>query len=180
MTWPPCSMYVHTTVLPLTANCSCWCGRHRKRCHDVQMHALHGNMQVIDLGDTMDFDELPVGSEDVLTCNIADIPTDESNLVIKVIMLWRFLCQLHRRGSCPALPSQGLHKQHAHAATDAWLDAMICSSLQAFRLFRERTGSQQHYRVHLEKRVPHGDAQRMQDPSPAPSATLVFCLPCLT
>ena len=38
-----------------------WCARHRKRCHDVQMHALHGKMQVIDLGDTMDFNELPVG-----------------------------------------------------------------------------------------------------------------------
>jgi hypothetical protein len=31
-------------------------------------------------------------------------------------------------------------------------------ALQALDLFRKRTGSRQHYKVHLEKKVPHGDS----------------------
>lgn len=31
-------------------------------------------------------------------------------------------------------------------------------AMQALNLFRERTGSQQRFRVHLDKRVPHGAA----------------------
>ena len=33
-----------------------------------------------------------------------------------------------------------------------------CSS-QALNLFRRRTGSEQRYRIHLEKSVPHGELQ---------------------
>ena len=41
--------------------------------------------------------------------------------------------------------------------TDHLLGCHACmSQLQAFKLFRERTGTDQHFRVHLEKRVPHG------------------------
>ncbi len=41
-------------------------------------------VQVIDLGDEMEFERLPGASKDELTCNVADVPTDGSNLVIKV------------------------------------------------------------------------------------------------
>lgn len=41
------------------------------------------DIQVIDLGDSMTFDPIP-GQADSLTCNVADIPTDDSNLVLKV------------------------------------------------------------------------------------------------
>jgi 4-diphosphocytidyl-2-C-methyl-D-erythritol kinase len=42
-------------------------------------------MQVIDLGDDMEFDLLPEGStKDTLTCSDPTIPSDDSNLVIKV------------------------------------------------------------------------------------------------
>ena len=41
-------------------------------------------LQVIDLGDSMDFTVLPGSQEDSLTCNMEGVPTDESNLVIKV------------------------------------------------------------------------------------------------
>lgn len=47
-------------------------------------HLLRTCLQVIDLGDSMDFTPLPGAGSDELTCNIADIPTDGSNLVIKV------------------------------------------------------------------------------------------------
>ena len=41
-------------------------------------------VQVIDLGDTMDFALLPPGAQhDELTCDMEGVPTDESNLVIK-------------------------------------------------------------------------------------------------
>jgi hypothetical protein len=40
--------------------------------------------QVIDLGDTLDFTPLPGATADALTCDMAGVPTDSSNLVIKV------------------------------------------------------------------------------------------------
>ena len=41
--------------------------------------------QVIDLGDDMDFEALPAGStKDTLQCSDPTIPSDDSNLVIKV------------------------------------------------------------------------------------------------
>ncbi len=52
-------------------------------------------LQVIDLGDSMDFTPVSGSGSDELTCNVADIPTDGSNLVIKVIA---HLAQT--RGSC--------------------------------------------------------------------------------
>jgi len=39
--------------------------------------------QVIDLGDTMTFSTIP-GQADALTCDMEGVPTDASNLVIKV------------------------------------------------------------------------------------------------
>ena len=41
-------------------------------------------LQVIDLGDSMDFTVLPGSQEDSLTCNMEGVPTNDSNLVIKV------------------------------------------------------------------------------------------------
>lgn len=49
--------------------------------------ACHAPAQVIDLGDSMDFEQLPGAERDQLTCNVADIPTDDSNLVLKVMLL---------------------------------------------------------------------------------------------
>ena len=45
-------------------------------------------VQVIDLGDTLEFEELQGASEDRLTCNVADVPTDSSNLVLRVSSLY--------------------------------------------------------------------------------------------
>ena len=48
-------------------------------------HDLASLFHVIDLGDTMDFTALPPAAPaDQLTCNMAGVPTDDSNLVIKV------------------------------------------------------------------------------------------------
>lgn len=38
---------------------------------------------MIDLGDDMVFERLPGATRDELSCNVADVPTDDSNLVIK-------------------------------------------------------------------------------------------------
>jgi len=73
-------------------------------------HDLASLFHVIDLGDTMHVSKLAdSAAKDELTCNVADVPVDESNLVIK-----------------------------------------------AADLFRRKTGDPSYFRVHLEKRVPHG------------------------
>ena len=36
------------------------------------------------MGDEMEFERLPGATRDELSCNVADVPTDDSNLVIKV------------------------------------------------------------------------------------------------
>jgi hypothetical protein len=47
--------------------------------------AIATTVQVIDLGDDMEFTLLPAGSSsDVLVCSDPTIPHDDSNLVIKV------------------------------------------------------------------------------------------------
>ena len=46
-------------------------------------------VQVIDLGDTMDFALLPPDrQQDELTCDMEGVPTDESNLVLKARWCW--------------------------------------------------------------------------------------------
>ena len=50
--------------------------------------------QVIDLGDTMTFSTIP-GQADALTCDMEGVPTDASNLVIKVCLCTSFLCTKH-------------------------------------------------------------------------------------
>ena len=52
-------------------------------CHMVSSVYNWTCLQVIDLGDSMDFTPLPGAASDELTCSVADIPTDRSNLVIK-------------------------------------------------------------------------------------------------
>lgn len=48
-------------------------------------HDLASLFHIIDLGDEMDFTLLPESATlDELTCNMDGVPTDESNLVIKV------------------------------------------------------------------------------------------------
>jgi hypothetical protein len=47
-------------------------------------------LQVIDLGDDMEFSLLPAGaSKDLLECSDPTIPSDDSNLVIKALNLYR-------------------------------------------------------------------------------------------
>ena len=51
-------------------------------------HDLASLFHVIDLGDDMDFTLLPENATaDELTCNMEGVPTDDSNLVIKVCIV---------------------------------------------------------------------------------------------
>jgi hypothetical protein len=51
-------------------------------------HDLASLFHVIDLGDTLEFN--PTDAEtDSLACNVCDVPTDASNLVIKALNLFR-------------------------------------------------------------------------------------------
>lgn len=51
---------------------------------------MHIVMQVIDLGDHMEFEKDPYSTKDTLICSDPTIPSDESNLVIKVCG-WHYL-----------------------------------------------------------------------------------------
>ena len=74
------------------APCVCSSGRARQRlCAEAgrRLNSIHmcgtAYTQVIDLGDDMEFDLLPEGAaKDVLECSDPTIPSDDSNLVIKV------------------------------------------------------------------------------------------------
>lgn len=50
-------------------------------------HDLASLFHVIDLGDQMSFAVRPSAGEDMLSCNMEGVPTDSSNLVIKVRLL---------------------------------------------------------------------------------------------
>jgi 4-diphosphocytidyl-2C-methyl-D-erythritol kinase len=51
-------------------------------------HDLASLFHIIDFGDTLVFEERE-GGVDELTCNVEDVPTDGSNLVIKALDLFR-------------------------------------------------------------------------------------------
>jgi len=51
-------------------------------------HDLASLFHIIDLGDTLRFNEHE-GEADVLTCNAPGVPTDGSNLVVKALNLFR-------------------------------------------------------------------------------------------
>lgn len=58
------------------------------RRRDDGFHDLASLFHVIDLGDTLSFE--PVDSkEDSLQCNVEDVPTDGSNLIIRALDLFR-------------------------------------------------------------------------------------------
>lgn len=96
MTLLPCSMWL---VCPLGA---LRCPRAQNRCSKVSVVKWLGSSRFpsilapsivlpvafiaqIDLGDQMSFEMLPASAtEDELTCNMEGVPTDSSNLVIKV------------------------------------------------------------------------------------------------
>jgi 4-diphosphocytidyl-2C-methyl-D-erythritol kinase len=52
-------------------------------------HDLASLFHVIDLGDHMSFAVRPNATEDSLSCNMEGVPTDSSNLVIKVSVISR-------------------------------------------------------------------------------------------
>jgi 4-diphosphocytidyl-2-C-methyl-D-erythritol kinase len=123
-------------------------------------HDLASLFHVIDLGDDMSFEELAgTAAADVLTCNMDGVPTDESNLVIKVCCClhaaavgWSDHCQ-DASGRQPSASAHGsFATPHAHAPPSV---AVSCF-FQALNLFRAKTGRSQRFKIDLAKRVPHG------------------------
>lgn len=125
-------------------------------------HDLASLFHVIDLGDDMSFEELAgTASADVLTCNMDGVPTDDSNLVIKVCCClhaaavgWSDQCQ---DASGRQLSASG-HGCFAMPHTRALILPSIAVScfVQALNLFRTKTGRSQRFKIDLAKRVPHG------------------------
>ena len=101
------------------------------RRRDDGYHDLASLFHVIDLGDDMHFSLLPSGtSKDRLSCNVADVPTDESNLVIKALNLFRnktgaserFDVDLFKRVPHGA----GMGGGSGNAATTLWAANELC------------------------------------------------------
>ncbi|KAI7843240.1 hypothetical protein COHA_003074 [Chlorella ohadii] len=94
-------------------------------------HDLASLFHVIDLGDDMAFEELAgTASADALSCNMDGVPTDESNLVIKALNLFRrktgrkqrFKVDLQKRVPHGA----GLGGGSGNAATTLWAANELC------------------------------------------------------
>lgn len=94
-------------------------------------HDLASLFHVIDLGDDMEFSLLPSGSTaDALQCNMPDVPTDSSNLVIKALDLFRrktgaserWSVNLHKKVPAGA----GMGGGSGNAATALWAANEMC------------------------------------------------------
>ena len=95
-------------------------------------HDLASLFHVIDLGDDMSFARLPPGAaRDTLACNVPDVPTDDSNLVIKALNLFRaktgvtdawFAVDLQKRVPHGA----GMGGGSGNAATSMWAANELC------------------------------------------------------
>ena len=83
-------------------------------------------------------------AEDVLECDAEGVPTDGSNLVIKA----------RGRGRGIECVLAWLVGDLSAASGEPTPKTPL--SLQAFNLFRAKTGDARRYRVRLDKRVPHG------------------------
>ena len=73
-------------------------------------HDLASLFHVIDLGDTLVFD-ISEQDTDSLTCNVHDVPTDSSNLVLKALDLFRRHTGVHSPQRHNSLSCRMLHKQ---------------------------------------------------------------------
>lgn len=94
-------------------------------------HDLASLFHVIDLGDDMSFTLLPAGStSDHLTCNMPDVPTDDSNLVIKALNLFRKKTGATERFSVDLVKrvphGAGMGGGSGNAATTLWAANEMC------------------------------------------------------
>jgi 4-diphosphocytidyl-2-C-methyl-D-erythritol kinase len=95
-------------------------------------HDLASLFHVIDLGDDMTFSLLTAGStSDQLTCNFPDVPTDESNLVIKALNLFRSKTGATERFHVDLVKrvphGAGMGGGSGNAATTLWAANEMCS-----------------------------------------------------
>ena len=94
-------------------------------------HDLASLFHVIDLGDDMTFSFLPAGAnQDALTCNVPDVPTDASNLVVKALNLFRRKTGAAQRWSVDLVKrvphGAGMGGGSGNAATALWAANEMC------------------------------------------------------
>jgi len=116
-------------------------------------HDLASLFHVIDLGDRMSFAARLGASQDTLSCNMEGVPTDSSNLVIKVSGAMRSAVYMQMQPRCwrgrkRCIAIRGL--------VLLCVTPTACCDLQALDLFRRKTGSSVFFDVDLHKQVPHG------------------------
>eukprot|EP00210_Caulerpa_lentillifera_P003176 g3035.t1 len=95
-------------------------------------HDLASLFHVIDLGDSMSLTPID-GDQDTLICNIPDIPTDDSNLVIRALKLYRSKTGVQQCFEIvlkKIVPhGAGLGGGSANAATTLWAANEMCGNV---------------------------------------------------
>ena len=93
-------------------------------------HDLASLFHAIGFGDRMEFEGLGEGGTDSMTCNMPGVPTDETNLVIRALELFRAKTGCRERFRChleKAVPAgAGLGGGSGNAATTLWQVNEMC------------------------------------------------------
>jgi 4-diphosphocytidyl-2-C-methyl-D-erythritol kinase len=95
-------------------------------------HELASVFQALGFGDELSFSSLEDSTEDVLTCNVEEVPLDGRNLIVKAFELFRsrtgkktyFRCDIDKRTPLEG----GMGGGSSNAATALWAANRLCGS----------------------------------------------------
>jgi len=95
-------------------------------------HELASVFQALGLGDTLQFSKLEGGTEDILSCNVEEVPLDGKNLIVKAFVLFRkrtgqndyFRCAIDKRTPLEG----GMGGGSSNCATALWAANKLCGS----------------------------------------------------
>ena len=114
------------------------------RRRDDGFHDLASLFHAIGFGDRMEFEGVGEGGTDSMTCNMPGVPTDETNLVIRALELFRAKTGCRERFRChleKAVPAgAGLGGGSGNAATTLWQVNEMCGRPATERQLLEWSG----------------------------------------
>lgn len=95
-------------------------------------HELASVFQALGLGDTLDISKLDSGTDDILSCNVDEVPLDGKNLIIKAFQLFReqtgqkafFRCDIDKQTPLEG----GMGGGSSNCATALWAANKLCGS----------------------------------------------------
>ena len=96
-------------------------------------------MQTLGLGDTMDITKLEGATEDVLSCNVDEVPLDGKNLIVKGFDLFRQRTGRSSDGACSnCLCGESLSAQHPTLYARTWLSDSVQEWFSPPSFFRDQ------------------------------------------